>query len=76
MLRIFIGWDSRFPEPADVLAYRLRRRSSSPLDIRYLKLSETEFQRIAAQIEPANWPKDVSAGAHQSPITNQKFVKY
>jgi len=34
--RIFIGWDSRFPEPALVLEYSLRRRSSIPLDIRFL----------------------------------------
>jgi lipopolysaccharide biosynthesis glycosyltransferase len=45
MLRIFIGWDSRFPEPADVLAYSLRKHSSIPLDIRYLKLPELGLQR-------------------------------
>lgn len=49
MLRIFIGWDSRFPEPADVLAYSLRKHSSIDLDVRYLKLSELmaehDFQR-------------------------------
>jgi lipopolysaccharide biosynthesis glycosyltransferase len=45
MLRIFIGWDSRFPEPADVLAYSLRKFSSIPLDIRFLKLSELDFHR-------------------------------
>jgi hypothetical protein len=35
-LRVFIGWDSRFPEPARVLAYTLRRNSSVALDIRFL----------------------------------------
>jgi lipopolysaccharide biosynthesis glycosyltransferase len=45
MLRIFIGWDSRFPEPADVLAYSLRKYASIPLDIRYLKLNELNLQR-------------------------------
>jgi hypothetical protein len=45
MLRIFIGWDSRFPEPADVLRYSLLKHSSVPLEIRYLKLSELDFQR-------------------------------
>ena len=39
MLRIFIGWDSRFPEPADVLRYSLLKHSSIPLDIHYLKLA-------------------------------------
>jgi lipopolysaccharide biosynthesis glycosyltransferase len=45
MLRIFIGWDSRFPEPADVLRYSLLKHSSIPLDIRYLKLAELDFHR-------------------------------
>ncbi|HZZ26849.1 MAG TPA: glycosyltransferase [Pirellulales bacterium] len=45
MFRIFIGWDSRFPEPADVLAYSLRKHSSIPLDIRYLKLPELRLNR-------------------------------
>ena len=40
MLRIFIGWDSRFPEPADVLRYSLLKHSSIPLEINYLKLPE------------------------------------
>ncbi|HTQ38764.1 MAG TPA: hypothetical protein VMJ32_07035 [Pirellulales bacterium] len=45
MFRIFIGWDSRFPEPADVLAYSLRKHASIPLDIRYLKLPELRLNR-------------------------------
>jgi hypothetical protein len=45
MFRIFIGWDSRFPEPADVLAYSLRKHSSIELDIRYLKLPELRLNR-------------------------------
>ena len=44
-LRIFIGWDSRFPEPADVLRYSLLKHSSIPLDIRYLELSKLGIQR-------------------------------
>jgi lipopolysaccharide biosynthesis glycosyltransferase len=45
MFLIFIGWDSRFPEPADVLRYSLLKHSSIPLDIRYLKLDELELHR-------------------------------
>ena len=45
MLRIFIGWDSRFPEPADVLRYSLRKHTSIDLDIRYLKLDELDLRR-------------------------------
>jgi hypothetical protein len=45
MLRIFIGWDSRFPEPADVLRYSLLKHSSIPLDIQYLKLDELKLNR-------------------------------
>lgn len=45
MLRIFIGWDSRFPEPADVLRFSLLKHSSIPLDIRYLKLDELNLHR-------------------------------
>ena len=44
-LRIFIGWDSRFPEPADVLRYSLLKHSSIPLDIHYLELSKLGIQR-------------------------------
>lgn len=39
-MRIFIGWDSRFPEPALVLEWSLRKHSSIPLDIRFLKYDE------------------------------------
>ena len=45
MLRIFIGWDSRFPEPADVLRHSLLAHASIPLDIRYLKLPELGLLR-------------------------------
>lgn len=45
MFRIFIGWDSRFPEPADVLRFSLLKHSSIPLDIRYLKLDELALDR-------------------------------
>jgi Glycosyl transferase family 8 len=45
MFRIFIGWDSRFPEPADVLAYSLRKHSSIALDIHYLKLPDLRLKR-------------------------------
>lgn len=45
MFRIFIGWDSRFPEPADVLRDSLLRHSSIPLDIRYLRLDDLDLQR-------------------------------
>lgn len=40
--RVFIGWDSRFPEAAQVLAYSLRLHSSVPVDIRYLDLWHLE----------------------------------
>lgn len=45
MLKIFIGWDSRFPESADVLRHSLVEHSSIPLDIRYLKLHELNLAR-------------------------------
>src|SRR4051812_6145098 len=45
MFRIFIGWDSRFPEPAEVLRYSLLKHSSIPLDIRYLKLNDLKLNR-------------------------------
>jgi lipopolysaccharide biosynthesis glycosyltransferase len=46
MLKIFIGWDSRFPEPADVLRESLLEHASIPLDIRFLKLHELDLNRI------------------------------
>ena len=45
MLRIFIGWDSRFPELADVLRYSLVKHASIPLEIHYLKLDELQLSR-------------------------------
>src|SRR5262245_55153385 len=45
MLRIFIGYDTREAECADVLAYSLRKHASIPIDVRYLKLSELDFDR-------------------------------
>ncbi len=45
MFRIFIGWDSRFPEPADVLRYSLLKHASIPLEIHYLKLDELHLER-------------------------------
>ena len=45
MLRIFIGWDSREAEVADVLTYSLREHASIPLDIHYLKLDELPLER-------------------------------
>ena len=45
MLRIFIGWDSREAECADILAYSLRKHASIPLDIRYLKNGELNLSR-------------------------------
>ena len=44
-LRIFIGWDSREAECTDVLAYSLKKQATIPLDIRYLKLAELDFDR-------------------------------
>ncbi|MEI9893162.1 MAG: glycosyltransferase [Chthoniobacter sp.] len=44
-MRIFIGFDSREAEAADVLEHSLRKHSSIPLDIRMLKLSELDFRR-------------------------------
>ncbi len=44
-LRIYIGWDSREAECADVLAYSIVRRSTVPVDIHYLKLSQLHFNR-------------------------------
>ena len=41
-MRIFIGWDSRFPEPALVLEWSLRKHSSIPLDIHFLKYAELQ----------------------------------
>ncbi len=45
MFRIFIGFDSRFPEPADVLKYSFIKHSSIPLEIHYLKLDELKLSR-------------------------------
>lgn len=47
--KIFIGWDKRFPEPAEVLAYSIRKNASIPVDVHYLDLAKLQaehgFQR-------------------------------
>ncbi|MFO0947114.1 MAG: glycosyltransferase [Planctomycetota bacterium] len=45
MFRIFIGWDSREAECADILRHSLIKHSSIPLDIRYLKIDELGLHR-------------------------------
>ena len=41
--KIFIGWDSRFQEPADVLKYSIEKHAKFPLPpIEFLKLNELE----------------------------------
>jgi hypothetical protein len=45
MFRIFLGWDSHYPEPTEVLAYSLRKHSSIPLEINFLKLPELRLNR-------------------------------
>ena len=44
-LRVYIGWDPREAECADVLAYSIVRRATCPVDIHYLKLAELAFNR-------------------------------
>lgn len=39
-MKIFIGYDSRWPECADVLRYSLKKHSSISLDITYLVLND------------------------------------
>jgi len=50
-MKIFIGWDSREAECADVLAASLRKHASIPLDITYLKLDELDFDRSADPLQ-------------------------
>ena len=45
MLRVFIGWDSREAECADILAHSIRKHASIPVDIQYLKLGELPLER-------------------------------
>ena len=44
-MKVFIGWDSREAEVADVLAYSLRKHATIPLEINYLKARELDFDR-------------------------------
>jgi lipopolysaccharide biosynthesis glycosyltransferase len=37
-MNVFLGWDSRFPEPAQVLAHSILEHASIPVRIRYLDL--------------------------------------
>jgi hypothetical protein len=42
MLRIFIGFDGRFPEPSRVLEYSLRKHASVPIHVQHLDLVHLE----------------------------------
>ena len=44
MLKIFIGYDSRFPAPAYVAEYSIRKHATSPLDITFLQLANLDFR--------------------------------
>lgn len=46
MFKIFIGFDSRMPVASDVLAYSLKKYSSVPLDINFLKKHELNVNRV------------------------------
>jgi Glycosyl transferase family 8 len=50
-LRIFIGWDSREAECADVLAYSLRKHATVPLHINYLKIKDLDFKRTVDPLQ-------------------------
>lgn len=39
-LKVFIGWDSRYPECADVLKYSIQKRCSQPIEVKFLRLKE------------------------------------
>ena len=39
-IKIFIGWDSRYPACADVLKYSSQKRARVPVDIKFLRLKE------------------------------------
>jgi hypothetical protein len=45
MNRVFIGWDSRMPVAADVLAYSLRKHAKDPLSITFLQLQQLGLSR-------------------------------
>jgi len=47
-LRVFVGWDKREAEAFEVCKYSLARRSSIPVDIRAIKLSEVRDQGLLA----------------------------
>lgn len=42
---IFVGWDSKMQDVAETLAFSIRKHSTMPYNIRYLKLPELNFHR-------------------------------
>lgn len=51
MLRVFIGFDSRFPEPARVLAWSIFKHTTVPVHVSYLDINHLKtvygFDRVA-----------------------------
>jgi len=45
MFNIFIGWDSNMQDVAETLAYSIKKYTTIPINIQYLKLSELDFHR-------------------------------
>ena len=61
-LRIFIGYDSRFPEPAHVLAYTIKKNIGFPTQIKYLILSDLQKDGLI-------WRKDLDKGSTEFTYT-------
>jgi hypothetical protein len=45
-LKIFIGWDSREPEAAEVCEYSIKKHATVPVEIHFLKQAELRAQEI------------------------------
>jgi len=46
MFKIFIGWDSREPEAAEVCRYSILKNSTIPVEVIFLKQQELRDQKI------------------------------
>jgi len=61
-LRVFIGYDSRFPEPAHVLAYTIKKYIQFPTKIEYLVLSDLQTAGLI-------WRNDLAKGSTEFTYT-------
>lgn len=68
-LHVMIGWDSRESAASEVAAHSIRKRTKSPLDIKYLKHRDL---RLSGHFR-RHWQMDASTGDYRDSVDGKPF---